>query len=214
MKLLLSLALCSACFMPTAYAGSDESYDVATQELDRIQGLTQDLADGIRGWDGSDLQTALDNIHTPAEETTNYIMNATEKLQKLATTFSITQSFKIASPTQRLAYAVNASVATLADRRDEFESTGITSIVVTDLESLLSASQGFARTLISYVPDVLQPVALNLQNQIIDSLNQGINCFNGTTSACITDTIDTTRTYDLAVRYDAMKADGSPITAP
>lgn len=212
MKLTLSLALVGAGFITNACAqNSGQTYQLATKELLRIQDLTNNLTDAVTAWDGSDLQTALSNIHGPAESTVDYITNATEKLKKHDTTFGITQAFKIASPTQRLAYAVNASVAALNRRKSDFDDAEIGTIVISDLESLLSASQSFAETLIEHVPTNLRPVANSLKVQTIDSLQQGISCFNGTSSACSTAIVDPNRTYDLAVRYDAMKKDGSPI---
>lgn len=213
MKLSFSLkAAAIAVFVPTAFAqNAGQTYRQASANLKRIQDLTSNLTDAITAWDGSNLQAALSNIHVPTEGTVNYITNATKALQGHDTTFDLTQAFKIASPTQRLAYAVNASVAALNRRREDFDAAHIASVVITDLESLLSASEDFASTLVSHVPKDLRPVADNLKSQTIDSLQQGIDCFNGTTSACSTAVVDTERTFELAIRYDAMRRDGSPI---
>lgn len=212
MRLSFSLAAVGGWFITKAFAqNSHQTYQMATNELGRIRDLTNNLTDAVAAWDGTDLQTALSNIHNPAEGTVEYITNATEKLQNHDITFGITQAFRIATPTQRLAYAVNASVATLNRRKDDFEAADIGTIVISDLQNLLNTSKTFAETLISYVPMDLRPVADNLKSQTIESLQQGIDCFNGTTSACSTVIVDPDRTYELAVRYDAMKRDGSPI---
>jgi hypothetical protein len=211
MNLTFLLMLAWSTFPVALSQSAGDTYQLATLSLERIQTLTENLTEGIQNWDGSDLTTALSDIHMPAEGLVDYIKNATESMQSQDTTFSLNQAFRIASPTQRLAYAVNASIATLNRRLDNFESAQISAIVVTDLQSLLNATRDFADGLIRHVPTNLRPVAVNMKAQNIDSLQQGIDCFGGTDSACSTAIVDPNRTYELAIRYDAMKRDGSPI---
>ncbi|KAK0384870.1 hypothetical protein NLU13_7348 [Sarocladium strictum] len=190
---------------------SGDTYHFATTSLEAIKALTDNLTQAIQDWDGSDLATALSNIHEPAEGLVEYMSNATKTLLGNDKMFSLNQAFRIASPTQRLAYSANASVANLNRRLPEFKRAQVNAIVVNDLKSLLNATQDFSDSLISHVPSDLYPVAVNLRALNVNSLQQGIDCFGGTDSACSAAVVDPDRTYELAVRYDAMKEDGSPI---
>lgn len=212
MKLLFSpAALTTALFASRVIADASEAYNVAYHELEAIHDLTDNLTEAIKAWDGTSLQASLNNIHNPSVSTTTYIAEAAERLlEHRQTQFDKVQSFKIGSPSQRLAYAVNASIASLISRKGAFDDLHASPIVVQDVAGLLSASRNFSEALVYLVPDLLQPVANNLKAQTLDSLQQGVDCFNGTDFACHAGTVDTERTYDLAVRYNAMKPDGSP----
>lgn len=206
-----SLALMGACLGGLAVAGSSESFDIAVQELEHVKFLTNNLTESVSAWDGKSVELALYNIHQPANATTVYVRNATDVLKQYPTTFDMTQAFRIGSPAQDLAYAVNASIATLQRRKDDFVAAGITPIVVPDLEDLLNATIGFGKVLVSYVEQDLQPVAQNLQVQIIESLQQGIACFEDKNMTCETAIVDPDRTRKLALKYNAMKPNGYPI---
>lgn len=206
-----ALALMGACLVGLAVAGSSESFDIALQELEHVKFLTNNLTDAVNAWDGKSVPLALYNIHQPANATTVYVRNATDVLKQHPATFDITQAFRIGSPAQDLAYAVNASIATLQRRKDDFVAAGITPIVVPDLENLLNATQAFGEVLTSYVDEGLRVVAQNLQQQIIDSLQQGIACFEDKNMTCETAIVDPDRTRKLALKYNAMKPNGYPI---
>ncbi|KAJ6786845.1 hypothetical protein PWT90_10661 [Aphanocladium album] len=204
-KLLILLTLVS-----TVIAGSSEAFNLADQQLTRITAMTSNLTDAISSWDGTDLQTSLSNIHLPSVSLVEFIGSSAGLLSQQQVTLDNTQAFKIGTPAQKLAYAVNASIATLIRRKDDFDAAKIGMIVIEDLRNLLTASRNFSQTLTSLVPKSLRPVAVNLAAQNIDSLQQGIDCFNGTASACIRTIVDPNRTLELAIRYNAMKPDGSP----
>lgn len=204
-KLLILLTLISA-----ATAGSSAAFQLADQRLTSIKGMTDKLTDAISSWDGTDLQASLNNIHLPSVSLVEYINNSSALLSQQQVTFDNTQSFKIGTPAQKLSYAVNASIATLIRRKGSFDASKLGLIVIDDLKSLLTASRNFSQTLTGLVPEALRPVAVNLEAQNIDSLQQGIDCFSGTASACIGAIIDPNRTLELAIRYNAMKPDGSP----
>lgn len=208
---LLFFALACGCFIANVAAGSNEAYMLANSELKRIMELTNNLTDAINDWDGTDLQASLNNIHLPSVSMVEIIANATGSLRQQQTTLDGTQSFKIGTPAQRLAYAVNASIATLIRRKKDFDAASIGLVVIDDLKSLMAVSQNFSGALTSLVPESLRPVAVNLETQNIGSLQQGIDCFNGTTSACTETIVDPNRTFELAIRYNAMKPDGSPL---
>lgn len=206
-----SLALMGACLVGLAVAGSSESFDVALQELEHVQFLTNNLTESVNAWDGKNVDLALFNIHQPANATTIYVRNATDVLKQHPTTYDITQAFRIGSPAQDLAYAVNASIASLHRKKDAFVAAGIPSIVVLDLKDLLNATVGFGEVLTSYVDEDLRVVAQNLQQQIIKSLEQGITCFENKNMTCETAVVDPDRTRKLALKYNAMKPNGYPI---
>ncbi|RMZ80141.1 hypothetical protein DV737_g3065, partial [Chaetothyriales sp. CBS 132003] len=210
MKFLLSVALASACFISNASGDAGEAYKVADDALNTIMARTENMTNAIKAWDGTDLQAALYNIHVPSASTTKYVVDTAELLQQYSATFDNTQAFKIGSPSQRLAYAVNASIANLVRRKDDFDTAHVSEAVIQDLTALLSASRNFSDALSRLLPEKLQVVADNMKAQNLDSLQQGIDCFNGTSSACYTVIINPNRTYELAVRYNAMKADGAP----
>lgn len=207
-KLLILLTLIS-----TVIAGSSDAFSLADQQLTRIASLANNLTDAINSWDGTNLQTALSNIHVPSGSLVEFIGNSSNLLGQQHATFDTTQSFKIGSPAQKLAYAVNASIATLIRRKGDFDASKLGLIVIGDLQSLLAASKDFSQTLTKLVPETLQPVAVNLAAQNIDSLQQGLDCFNGAASACIGTIVDPNRTMELAIRYNAMKPDGSPFVS-
>ena len=211
MKLTFLLLVGSVCFFSSARAGSEQPLQVATRELSHIQDLTNNLTDVIKAWDGTSLTFALNNIHAIANDTVSYLVYAAETLKKHPTTFDNTQAFKIGTPTQRLAYAVNASIAALNGRKSSFDEAQINEIAITDVQNLLDASDEFSNVLIGFIPNELRPIAENVKAQIIDSLQQGVNCFNNISSACSLAVADADRTYDLAVRYNAMRKDGSPV---
>lgn len=206
---LLSTLACG-CFISNAAAESNEAYQLADRQLKRVNELTKNLTEAISDWDGTDLQASFSNIHLPSVSLAEYITNATGLLREQQAVLDNTQSFKIGTPAQRLAYAVNASIATLIRRKDDFDAASIGVIVIDDLTSLMTASRNFSQALTSLVPQSLQPVAVNLETQNIGSLQQGIDCFNGAASACSETIVDPNRTFELAVRYNAMKRDGSP----
>lgn len=211
MMFLRPLALIGVCLVSSAVAGSSKSFNIATQELEHIKFLTTNLTDAIKAWDGKSLVGALDNIHRPTNATTEYILNATEVLKQHPTTFDMTQAFRIGSPSQNLAYAVNASIATLERRRDDFMANAMGPIVVPDIQGLLNATQGFSEVLTSYVAKDLRPVAANIQVQFVNSLQQGIDCFSGKVETCQTAIVNPNRTRKLALKYNAMTPDGYPI---
>ena len=211
MKLTFSLLVGIVCFFSNARAGSEQPLHVATRELNHIQDLTNNLTDVIKAWDVTSLTFALNNIHAIANDTVTYVLHAAEVLKKHPTTFDNTQAFKIGTPTQRLAYAVNASIAALNGRKRSFDEAQINEIAISDVQNLLDASSEFSDVLISFVPNNLRPIAENVKAQIINSLQQGLGCFNNISSACSLAVVDADRTYDLAVRYNAMRKDGSPI---
>ena len=206
-----SLALMGACLVGLAVAGSGHSFNIAIEKLDHIKLLTNNVTESIKGWDGKSLEGALHQIHEPSDATTVYVNGATKDLEQNPTTFDLTQAFRIGSPAQELAYAVNASIATLHERKDDFVALGITSIVVQDIDTLLNARIAFGKILVSYVDQDLQPVAQNIQQQIIDSLQQGKACFQNDNTTCETAIVDPNRTRQLALEYNAMKPNGYPI---
>lgn len=212
MKLALSLLLGSACLVSNARAGSSKTFNLATETLVQVQNMTEHLTESIKAWDGKSLQDALTNIHNPGNATASYVVNATQVLKDYPTVFDLTQAFKIGSPTQRLAYAVNASIAALIRRKGDFDAAQITPIVAADVQTLLNATQDFADLIISYVLPNLQPVANNMNMQIVNSLQQGLDCFHNVSAetTCTTGIANSTRTYNLAVQYNAMKPDGAP----
>lgn len=210
MRLLHSL-LVGACVVSSAIAGSSKTFDVVTQELHHVRFLTNNLTDAIAAWDGHNYAAALENIHYPSQAMVDYVINATDVLKQYPTTFDLTQAFRIGSPAQRLAYAVNASIATLERRGPEIKTMLMEPVVVLDLSRLLNATRGFSAVLSSYVPKDLRPVATTIQGQFVASLQQGIDCFSGQNNVCQTAIVDPNRTYKLAIKYNAMKPNGYPI---
>ncbi|RMZ89169.1 hypothetical protein DV736_g3597, partial [Chaetothyriales sp. CBS 134916] len=208
MKFLLSMALVSACFISNASADASNTFEIANTALNTILARTNNLTNAIKAWDGTNLLAALNDIHGPSVATNEYIYNVTKQLQEHPGVFNQIQAFKIGTPAQRLAYAVNASIANLVRRKHNFDASHVTTSVVMDLTDLMIASRNFSNVLTKLVPKELQRVAGNMISQNLDSLQQGINCFNGTASACSPAIVNPNRTYDLAVRYHAMKPDG------
>lgn len=211
MRLFRPLALVAVCLVSSAVAGSSKSFNIAVQELNHMRFLTNNLTDSIYAWDGKSFVGALNNIHYPSNATSEYIINATEVLKKYPTTFDLTQAFRIGSPAQNLAYAVNKSVAMLERRKHDFDENSMGPIVIPDLQALLNATMGFSTLLTSYVLEDLRPVAKNIQTQFVESLQQGIDCFNGKKDVCQTAIVDPNRAPELALKYNAMKPDGYPI---
>lgn len=213
MNLLFSLVFVWTALVPLALTSPHGSlYQLSTQSLEGIATLTQNLTKAILSWDGSDLATALSDVHQPAVGLVQYLTNATGAMQAYDTIFSMNQAFRVASPSQRAAYAVNASIAALNKRVNDFNNASLTSIVMSDLKSLMNATENFSGGLIAHIPSDLGPVAENLKAQYVNSLQQGLDCFGGTDSACITAVVNPNTTYELAVKYNAMQPNGAPIS--
>lgn len=222
MKPRLSLTLFGTVLLSRVNAGSDETFQLLTSQLQNIQMRTENLTNAIYNWNEGNSDnpleqlSAIDNIHWPSADLVTYATNATEALLKVPTTFDLTQAFRIASPVQRFAYAANHSVAALNSRHSVFVKLGSSPVVIvnSDLQDLRSATQNFSQVLISYIPKNLQPVAYALERQVINSINMGLACYAQNDSlipACSTAAVNPNITFELAVKYGAIKPNGFPI---
>jgi len=201
MKSSVTASLLAAACVLTPVAAQN-TLDTATAELNQIKTLTDNLTTTIRNWDGQ--VSGLTPIVTQNAGLVTYINNATEQLKSVPTVFTTTDSFDIGAPTQYLAYAVNGSIAALIHQRSLFNASGLNSTVVMSLGQQLNASKSFSAVLLSYVPQDVYPVAASLNEQIVLSLQQGIQCFSQNVD-CYDAVANSSRTYDAAVDSGAIK---------
>lgn len=183
--------------------------DTVINSLQAIQDLTINSTYTIGNFSG-ELNDAL-AIQTATGVLNDATYNATLACAQIGN-LSVSDSEALGAFTQGLAYAVNASIATLISKKPLFEKLGIAQLVVGSLQSLMAGSYAFSATVLQKVPPELQIVSAALSTQVGESIGEGIQCFNGTASACITTIANPDRTRLQAILNDTIN-DGSSIRA-
>lgn len=189
---------------------NDSALQTALLSLSAIKDLTINSTYTVGNFTGASISDAL-AIQASTGVLNDATYNATLACAKIAN-LSVSDSETLGKYTQGLAYAVNASIATLISKKPAFDKLKITSLVLTSLNALATGSYGFSVTLLQKVPTELQIISEALSSQIGHSIGQGIECFSGKDSSCITAIVDPDRTKSQAIANDTI-SDANSIKA-
>ena len=189
---------------------NDSGLQTVLLSLAAIKDLTVNSTYTIGNFTGASITGAL-AIQAATTALNDATYNATLSCAKIAN-LSVADAEILGAYTQGLAYAVNESIATLISKKPAFEKLQILSLVGASLQSLFTGSYGFSATVLQKVPVELQIVSAALSTQIGRSISQGIECFNGTNTSCITAIANPDRTKNQAIANDTISG-GTSIKA-
>lgn len=178
--------------------------ETVLDSLQIIEDLTINSTWTIGNFTGESVTAAL-GIQTATTVLNAATYNATLACANIGN-LSVTDAEQLGTFTQGLAYAVNASIATLISKKADFEKLGIATLIVPSLQGLLFGSYVFSETVLQKVPPELQIVSAALSSQIGESIGMGVACFNGTDSACITTIANPYRTLYHAIQDGTINA--------
>ncbi|CAF9929984.1 MAG: hypothetical protein GOMPHAMPRED_005533 [Gomphillus americanus] len=165
--------------------------------LQVIRDLTVNSTWIIGNFTGSNITQAL-AISKATQVIDDATYNATLAIKQIGN-LSVSDAEVLGAFSQDLAYAVNASIATLISKKPLFEKLNLATLVVPSLQGLALGSYAFSSTILTKVPQELQTVSTALSYQVIESIAEGIHCFNGTASSCITTIVNPDRTRIQAI---------------
>ena len=174
--------------------------------LEVIRDLTINSTWIIGNFTGSNVTQAI-AIQTATQVIDDATYNSTLAIKQIGN-LSVSDAEVLGAFSQDLAYAVNASIATLISKKPIFEKLGLASLVVPSLQGLAFGSYVFSSTILTKVPQELQSVSSALSAQVVESITEGIQCFNGTASSCITTIANPDRTRIQAIENGTLN--GAP----
>lgn len=171
--------------------------------LTEILILTNETIPKIASFNGSSLEGTIP-IDSATSQVISAIQNSTKAVQANPDTLSNAAAEAIGPNTQALAYTVNASVATLIRKKPQFAMVKALPFVVLSLQQQANASNNFSSVVLGKIPTGLRPFAEAINSQLSDSIQLGIECFNGRNESCNPNVVNASRTYDYAVEIGAI----------
>ncbi|KAF2159941.1 hypothetical protein M409DRAFT_29551 [Zasmidium cellare ATCC 36951] len=204
----MRLLLLSALAATTALAASQDKQleETIIEAFGGVVNLTMNVTGEIAKVAGSDLSTALP-VQSATTNLVNYINNATAALNKFgALNLTSDEALVLGPYTQGLAYTVNASIATLIGKKPDFLQLNLGPLVITSLQQQQNASVDFSKAILGRIPPDIYPVATAINSQITNSLQQGLDCFNGMNETCNATPVNASRTLDYAEDTGAITA--------
>lgn len=192
----------------TAAVAKSSLETLIVTSLTQIMVLTNNTIPKIAAFNGSSLERTLP-IDSATSQVISAIQNSTKAVQARPGALDNAGAEAIGPNTQILAYTVNASVATLIQRKPEFAMVKALPFVVLSLQQQANASNNFSAAVLAKIPADLRSFAEAINSQLSDSIQLGIDCFSGRNESCNPNVINGSRTYDYAVEIGAIpKSDG------
>lgn len=194
------------------HAASSEN-DILNQIIDdlhQVVVLTVNITDTIGKFDGSSLAAALP-ITTSTNNLIAYLANATMKVKQNPENLTANGAQVLGPYSQGLAYTVNASIATLIQKKPAFMKNNLDPLVVSSLNTQINSSKTFSAAILAKIPPLLEPVAAAINSQVTDSIQQGIDCFSKNES-CNPNIVNSSRTLDAAEATGAIGAASRTLT--
>ncbi|KAL9110842.1 MAG: hypothetical protein Q9227_004642 [Pyrenula ochraceoflavens] len=185
MKFLLPLfvACATASFIgtPSVKKAALVERDAATvtSAIASIQSATQKLSTAVKGFNGA---AQAPGVQSASEAVVNAIKSGTKAVQGSGP-LSQTDALTLTEPVQNLGSLVQSTVNDVISKKSAFDSAGVGSVVLDQLKQQRDASKTFSDTVTSKVPQALQAVAANLASPINNSLNKGVNAYQGESSS-------------------------------
>lgn len=181
---------------------ADSLEDTIIGSLNHIVVLTRNLTGQI-----ADLEADKDNlspgltqalaINASTYGLIDYIQNTTRTVKMDPDMLPDSAALELGPYTQSLAYAVNASIATLIRKKPQFNTLGSTGLVIESLKLQKNYSISLSNAILNKIDEQLQPVAAALSAQPADSIQEGLDCYSKNES-CYTAIVNSTRTLQAA----------------
>ncbi|KAH7128886.1 hydrophobic surface binding protein A-domain-containing protein [Dactylonectria macrodidyma] len=143
--------------------------------IDTISATTTSLDDTVTAWDGTlDGAAAIvalsDQLLADTEDGTT-VANASDEL-------SIAEAIDVATATNALATVVEAALDTIVDAKSKFDALGVSSVILSTLQTQKAATVTFSDAVIDKVPDALQSTAQTIVQPILDAFDEAIAAYS------------------------------------
>ncbi|KAF7547004.1 hypothetical protein G7Z17_g8034 [Cylindrodendrum hubeiense] len=140
-----------------------------------ISDSTTALEDAVAAWDGSlggtaAIVTLSDQLLSDTEDGTT--------VAEASAALSVSEAIDVATATNSLASVVEAALDTIVAAKSKFDALGVSSVILTTLQTQKAATVTFSDAVIDKVPAVLQGTAQTIVQPILDAFDDAIEAYS------------------------------------
>ncbi|KAL9087671.1 MAG: hypothetical protein Q9165_006595 [Trypethelium subeluteriae] len=198
----------------TALAGRSifRKRDLATIQnaLNAINTAAGTLDTDVKAFDGSSAAVTL--LQSDSAAVLSAINTGNSQIAP-TDPISYNDALTVAGTTGTLITTLNQTIADLIAQKPAFDSAGVSSIVLDQLQQQNTAATTFGATVVSKIPSDLQSIAQGLIAQITAAFQQGITAFADATAAPTTSTAPSTPAPTSTSESSTSESSTPPVTS-
>ncbi|KAL9074662.1 MAG: hypothetical protein Q9157_004291 [Trypethelium eluteriae] len=198
----------------TALAGRSifRKRDLATIQnaLNAINTAAGTLDTDVKAFDGS--STAVTTLQSDSAAVLSAINTGNSQIAP-TDPISDNDALTVAGTTGTLITTLNQTIADLIAQKPAFDSAGVSSVVLDQLQQQNTAATTFGATVVSKIPSDLQGIAQGLTAQITAAFQQGIAAFADATAAPTTSTAPSTAAPTSTSESSTSESSMPPVTS-
>ncbi|KAI9713550.1 MAG: hypothetical protein M1820_000932 [Bogoriella megaspora] len=143
--------------------------------LNSVNSATQTLDTAVKAFDGS--IDSLLAVNTDSGNVLTAIQNANTAVAGTSPVL-LAGALAVAGTTTKLVQTVDTTIDDLIDKKPAFDTAGVTSLVLSQLQQQSDASNTLGQTIKGKVPLLAKPIADVLNAQISSAFQRGIKAFS------------------------------------